>query len=100
MKIETTNALDGTITIDEAAKKVTIAFTTLRAASFTSVVTIDSTTPGKGINITLTPVGSVTTVGTVAVSLSAIPSGTYGYVKVTTVRTPTSVIKQVGTISI
>ncbi|MFO0496099.1 MAG: hypothetical protein ACK50Y_11250 [Flavobacteriia bacterium] len=99
MKIETTNALDGTITIDEAAKKVTIAFTTLRAASFTSAVTIDSTTPGKGINITLTPVGSGT-VGTVAVSLSAIPSGTYGYVKVTTVRTPTSVIKQVGTITI
>jgi hypothetical protein len=93
MKIETTNALDGTITIDEAAKKVTIAFTTLRATSFTSAVTIDSTTPGKGINITLTPVGSGT-VGTVAVSLSAIPSGTYGYVNVTTVRTPTSVIKQ------
>jgi len=99
MKIETTNALDGTITIDEAAKKVTIAFTTLRAASFTSVVTIDSTTPGKGINITLTPVGSGT-VSTVAVSLSAIPSGTYGYVKVTTVRTPKSTINQEGNITI
>jgi hypothetical protein len=99
MKIETTNALDGTITIDEAAKKVTIAFTTLRTASFTSVVTIDSTTPGNGINITLTPVGSGT-VGTVVVSLSAIPSGTYGYVKVTTVRTPTSVIKETKSINL
>ena len=99
MKIETTNALDGTINIDEVAKKVTVTYSTLRAASFTSVVTIDSTTPGKGINITLTPVGSGT-VGTVAVSLSAIPSGTYGYVKVTTVRTPTSVIKQTKSINL
>ena len=92
MKIETTNALDGTINIEEVAKKVTVTYSTLRAASFTSVVSIDSTTPGKGINITVTPVGSGT-VGTVAVSLSAIPSGTYGYVKVNTIKSPTSAIK-------
>jgi|GEM_PF-3858764 len=95
MKIETTNALDGTINIDEVAKKATVTYTTLRAASFTSAVNIDTTTPGRGIEITVTPVGSGS-ISSVDVSLS-VASGAYGYVKVTTKRSPTSVIKQTHT---
>ncbi len=95
MKIETTNALDGTINIDEVAKKVTVTYSTLRAAGFTSVVTIDSLSKPNVIEINITKVGSGT-VNSVEVILSAIPSGAYGAVKITSLasgRVPNPITK-------
>ena len=83
MKIETTNALDAAITIDEPTSSVTVKYTSLRG-TFTKAVSLDTTTTPNGIVINITKTGSGTA-DTVTIDLKRyISSGTYGSVKVAT----------------
>lgn len=84
MKIETTNALDAAITIDEPTSSVTVKYTSLRG-TFSKAVSLDTTTTPNGIVINITKTGSGTA-DTVTIDLKRyISSGTYGSVKVATI---------------
>jgi hypothetical protein len=84
MKIETTNALDAAITIDEPTSSVTVKYTSLRG-TFSKAVSLDTTTTPNGIVINITKTGSGTA-NTVTIDLKRyISSGTYGSVKVATI---------------
>jgi hypothetical protein len=95
MKIETTNALDAAITIDEPTSSVTVKYTSLRG-TFSQAVSLDTSTTPNGIVINITKTGSGTA-DTVTIDLKRyISSGTYGSVKVATIVsgvTPTSTHK-------
>ena len=101
MKIETTNALDAAITIDEPTSSVTVKYTSLRGA-FSKAVSLDTTTTPNGIVINITKTGSGTA-DTVTIDLKRyISSGTYGSVKVATIVsgvTPTPTNKTSKTFS-
>jgi hypothetical protein len=84
MKIETTNALDAAITIDEPTSSVTVKYTSLRG-TFSQAVSLDTSTTPNGIVINITKTGSGTA-NTVTIDLKRyISSGTYGSVKVATI---------------
>jgi hypothetical protein len=84
MKIETTNALDAAITIDEPTSSVTVKYTSLRG-TFSKAVSLDTSTTPNGIVINITKTGSGTA-DTVTIDLKRyISSGTYGSVKVATI---------------
>ena len=84
MKIETTNALDAAITIDEPTSSVTVKYTSLRG-TFSKAVSLDTSTTPNGIVINITKTGSGTA-NTVTIDLKRyISSGTYGSVKVATI---------------
>ena len=84
MKIETTNALDAAITIDEPTSSVTVKYTSLRG-TFSKAVSLDTTTTPNGIVINITKTGSGTA-DTVTIDLKRyISSGTYGSVRVATI---------------
>ena len=84
MKIETTNALDAAITIDEPTSSVTVKYTSLRG-TFSKAVSLDTTTTPNGIVINITKTGSGTA-DTVTIDLKRyISSGTYGSAKVATI---------------
>jgi hypothetical protein len=94
MKIETTNALDAAITIDEPTSSVTVKYTSLRG-TFSQAVSLDTSTTPNGIVINITKTGSGTA-NTVTIDLKRyISSGTYGSVKVATIVSgvPTSTHK-------
>ena len=101
MKIETTNALDAAITIDEPTSSVTVKYTSLRG-TFSKAVSLDTTTTPNGIVINITKTGSGTA-DTVTIDLKRyISSGTYGSVKVATIVsgvTPTPTNKTSKTFS-
>ena len=85
MKIETTNALDAAITIDEPTSSVTVKYTSLRG-TFSKAVSLDTSTTPNGIVINITKTTGSGTADTVTIDLKRyISSGTYGSVKVATI---------------
>lgn len=99
MKIETTNALDAAITIDEPTSSVTVKYTTLRG-TFSQAVSLDTSTSPNGIVIDITKTGSGTGDTVTIDLLRYISPGTYGSVKINTLssgRTPNPVIKTTHT---